>query len=805
MATLEPPYSDSGLDTDGDGLYDYLVVEVPVEVTEAGQFLVLVAVYWDAQGSNTTYLGAGLHVVPVWLPGWRIYNHGLNGPYNAEISLRDAETDTELDSTTFQTTAYSYLDFERPPVSFSPPHSDFGLDADGDGLFDYLVVNASLQVKDTGTYRVSGLLHDPSYDLHIFTFDVTTLEAGLQRVPLWFEGTRINTSDIDGPYTVDLTLFENDTSPFIELDFHTTAPYSYLEFDAPTVSFSPPHSDFGLDNDDDGLFDELVVRISLQVDQRAKVLVTGDLLVASPPVSSKDNVWRILDPGNPTWELHFEGVGIYSLGRDGPYEVEVDLFIEDLGLVDRTIYQTMPYQHTEFRQTSAEFGGADPEATLVDGDGDGRADLLLVDVPLEVRASGDYFLSGVLRTRPLSALASHLVRLDPGNRSITLTYSGITLNRSTSDGPWSVDLNLYRMDGGRYDRDTGSWTTPAYTPSQFEWRPVALVTGSLKETPDGRPVYLGTVTVLDPTTKFLKVAYTDITGQFLLEAYYGTFYVMAMGDYPVSQVERVSFQDGDNLEFLLEAPPPNAVIHDIRFDGWNESQVVTNISLAYGNQTFRAFADLYGDFDGFASDSELSLLLPNTLPPPVGPMPLEIEVDDRSLTRASDEYVGTTGEGEPTSSLPLTMTYESLYRNSTGPEPGPRHNVTIRLRYDTEGLLTSARVALPQGFNGTPIPSANVTVRSVGSGVWEVDPGLAPEGVDPEDLAEVRIEAKAIPEPEEVFDPFLLVLWVAPPVAAVAVMGVVYWLWRRRSRPPATEDEDIQDPLPPSTDGALQT
>ncbi len=791
MATLEPPYSDSGLDNDGDGLYDYLVLQIPVNVTVAGRFRVMATIVsWISQRINVTELDVGLQIVEARLIGWQIYKSGVDGPYSISLSLRDADTYAQLDSDTFVTVSYDHTDFDPPDAIIEGPVTETALDLNNDGLYDELWINFTANITASNTFQFWASLSKDGQPITSAMALHDELTPGKYALSSHLLGPFIRDTGLDGPYSVNLYVharFEGSLWTVSTLDY-TTVAYEAASFNRPWARFLPPLSDEVRDNDGDGLYDELVIHVPIQVDRRAEILVTGDFRSGNQIVQPTDNPARTLEPGNVTWDLSFEGMAIYASKRNGTLDVEVDLHVTGLDLVNRTTYRTASYDYTEFHRTSAEFGGADPEATLVDSDGDGRADLLLVDVPLEVRASGDYFLSSVLRTKPLSTLAYHLVRLDPGNRSITLTYSGITLNRSTSDGPWSVDLNLFRTDGGRYDRDTGSWNTPAYTTSQFEWRPVAIVTGSLKETPDGRPVHFGTVTVLDPTTKFLKVAYTDIGGQFLLEAYNGTFYVMAMGDYPLSQMERVSLQDGDNLEFLLEAPPPNALIHDISFNEWNESQVTTNITLAFGNQTFRAYADLYGDFDGFASDAELSILLANTLPPPLGPMPLEMEVDNRSLERVSQEYMGTKGEGELTSSLPLLMTYGALYGNSTEPEAGTHHNVTVRMSYDTEDLLTSARVALPPGFNGTPSTSASVTVRWVSPGTWEVDPGMAPEGAGPEELAEVRIETVPIREPQA-FDPLLLVLWVAPPIAAAAVIIVVYLLWQGRRKPPGLPEE----------------
>ena len=39
-------------------------------------------------------------------------------------------------------------------ANFSPPHSDYGLDTNSDVFYDYLVVEASVEVVTAGVYRV---------------------------------------------------------------------------------------------------------------------------------------------------------------------------------------------------------------------------------------------------------------------------------------------------------------------------------------------------------------------------------------------------------------------------------------------------------------------------------------------------------------------------------------------------------------------------------------------------------------------------------------------------------------------------
>src|SRR5207237_8187152 len=88
--------------------------------------------------------------------------------------------------------------------NFTPPHSDSGYDANGNGLFDFLLVNASVQISMPGFFTVLGTLHDANNTLQIYNLTSAGLPAGPANLTIWFDGRPINQSGIDGPYTVDL-------------------------------------------------------------------------------------------------------------------------------------------------------------------------------------------------------------------------------------------------------------------------------------------------------------------------------------------------------------------------------------------------------------------------------------------------------------------------------------------------------------------------------------------------------------------------------------------------------------------------
>src|SRR5438552_5730865 len=126
--------------------------------------------------------------------------------------------------------------------NFTPPHSDSGYDTNGNGLFDFLLVNASVQISMPGNFTVFGTLHHANSTLSISNSSSAGLPVGPAVLTIWFDGSLINQSGVDGPYTVDLFLF-NETFALLDSGTHTTQPYSHLAFDGPTP-ITPIQSSF---------------------------------------------------------------------------------------------------------------------------------------------------------------------------------------------------------------------------------------------------------------------------------------------------------------------------------------------------------------------------------------------------------------------------------------------------------------------------------------------------------------------------------------------------------------------------------
>ena len=140
------------------------------------------------------------------------------------------------------------------PVEFILPATDRGLDLDGDGIFDYLIVELNARTSEPGRYYLGGQLYVPlgtheesnatgkiGFQIRIIDIVHTAvyLNESVQTVAVNFEGGRIHGNQINGPYEVSISV-SNETWGFGHAFDCTTDEYDYTQFEQPDLLLSGP-------------------------------------------------------------------------------------------------------------------------------------------------------------------------------------------------------------------------------------------------------------------------------------------------------------------------------------------------------------------------------------------------------------------------------------------------------------------------------------------------------------------------------------------------------------------------------------
>jgi uncharacterized repeat protein (TIGR01451 family) len=244
-STISGPFQDFGLDTDGDGLFNQLVVQAGVNATVAGNYRVL-AVLTDSAGNThtasvLTNLNAGPQTVPLNFDGEAIFNNRVDGPYRLTSVTLSEEGDFDImpvDQRTdvHQTAAYRFGQFQHAGLSLTGTGSTTGIDNDGNGLFNQLRIGVDVEVINAGFYRWSARLTDRNGTEIGFASGSGSFNSGLNTMNLTFDGETIGRNGVDGPYFVRGLILFGAGDSLVASDAFTTSALRASQFEGFTGS-----------------------------------------------------------------------------------------------------------------------------------------------------------------------------------------------------------------------------------------------------------------------------------------------------------------------------------------------------------------------------------------------------------------------------------------------------------------------------------------------------------------------------------------------------------------------------------------
>ena len=476
---------------------------------------------------------------------------------------------------------------------------DYGLDTNGNGTFDWLVVEADLSLPQAGTWDVYAdlsalkppatgscgvggfpppmpILASEAYGPIAWVYERYFFPAGPATVRMAFSGTDIARAGIDGPYVVHARLslggfpYPGIRAPepipgdgFLEWNY-TTKGYAVGAFESPfrPAFFTGPHADAPVDMDTDGLADFLEMTADVQVHVAGRYTLYGSLAE-----KTGSDVVRMIAYGSRDFDLstadtqvllRFRGDQIRQAGVDGPWDFSLTLYGPvDGGYLNGTLPaysgslrpglvfypemlcgSTAPYRAAGFDDTPEflRYTGRFEEITP-DADADGLYDALVLRAEVDVLVSAGFYVSGILRPVPGSvevARTAGSAWLSEGRQWVEFVFSGPQIHGSGVDGPYVATLSLTPMEG-RVDPVT-TFVTKAYRATDFDDRVAGAAgywIGNLTAAPANSSVRITAVIVrgndmltlvLDDT---LQVTVTDAAGSLI-----GSF------------KERVSFPSG---------------------------------------------------------------------------------------------------------------------------------------------------------------------------------------------------------------------------------------------------------------------
>jgi PGF-pre-PGF domain-containing protein len=501
-ATIVGIGPDYGVDTDGDGNYNYLCVEVRVDVQEAGTYELSGWLrdnewYYIGWGDNEVDLEAGDNqILRLYFEGYKIRGSKRFSPYRVEVDLYQVREEEwywwrSLDSGTYTTIGvYSPENFDQPPIEFTSSSFDNAVDTDGDGYYDFLVINVGVRVSENGRYRISGSLYtewlereneEPRWPVWIDwadnEFELSASEEE-QIVQLSFSGVSISRSGENGPYRADFYLSGERERwwSWYGGSSHVTETYYASDFQPVPVQFVKPYSDYGEDTDGDNLYDFLVVEVGVDVKKAGEYIISGSLWPGNAYVM-KDVT---LDVGEQTVTLKFSGSQIYMSESSGSFYAYFGILDKSWEWFDWDCHKTSSYSYEQFDPPKVELVKVSEdwwrekiaildEAVDEYPDNENLYDSLVIDVKVNVRENGTYKVRATLGPDKDSSFdwVENTVSLTIDDNSVQLRFDGYAIVKRKLSGQFWLWIVVSDTEGNWLDSGW-SQTETRYSYESFE-------------------------------------------------------------------------------------------------------------------------------------------------------------------------------------------------------------------------------------------------------------------------------------------------------------------------------------------------
>ena len=162
-------FTDNGTDTDNDGKFDFLEINVTSQIFKEGNYTFIISLYdlFDnlIETKNLSlYLDFGKNAAPLRINGSRIYEKKLNGPYMLKsIELYDSTALADELKNAYMTSSYDFNDFDKPDL----PDLRVSISASDLHLYGIGNVTINITIKNTG--------HKHAFDVFADIFDNKTL------------------------------------------------------------------------------------------------------------------------------------------------------------------------------------------------------------------------------------------------------------------------------------------------------------------------------------------------------------------------------------------------------------------------------------------------------------------------------------------------------------------------------------------------------------------------------------------------------------------------------------------------------
>lgn len=422
---------DYPVDYDGNGLYDAIILEVRVYVNASGEYRLagkLEEIGDQQQRIDSSYpinLTKGkITFVNLTYTWEEIYIEEIEGYLTLKeislLSLTDYETFDEEFYSYNTTYYYNYSEFESPEeINFVL--SDYGEDIDNNSLYDYLSIEMSNLSE--GEYIISINLED-DFGNFFYPYDTPVVyyvdSSGI--IKFNFRGYQLYFPKKYSQYHVPeiFILPSNDSIGRTYYDVHDTDYYNYSEFEDPGIEVLENFSDYGVDENNNSIYDYFSVGMDVNVTDPGYYRFQGYL--DDPLNLPSHNLEPVyLGEGRQRVFMDFSGILINHFGIEGPYFLSW-AGISGLGLNYFPNYTTSNYSYMDFE--------SDPGLEVIgnltdyglDINNNSLYDYLVMEILVNVTLLGTYNVEGYISSLNLDFREDYF--LSEENETLYIYFNG---------------------------------------------------------------------------------------------------------------------------------------------------------------------------------------------------------------------------------------------------------------------------------------------------------------------------------------------------------------------------------------------
>lgn len=235
-------FTDRGIDSDGDQLFNRIGVTPSATITKAASYVI--GVRLTASNGKSIYktvdavFGTGTGQAEVTFEAEDILRElGVDGPYQVtEVRLFEMLAGGDLLLTGVgdglgPTAAYEIAQLQHPPLSLTGTGDSNGEDQDENRLFDSLVVTLGVFADFAGNYQYSVSLYSVDGTELGFLNGSAYFDVGANSLELSFPGRPIGVASANGPYFVANLLVFNSNHSLVSPHAFTTASFKAWQFE----------------------------------------------------------------------------------------------------------------------------------------------------------------------------------------------------------------------------------------------------------------------------------------------------------------------------------------------------------------------------------------------------------------------------------------------------------------------------------------------------------------------------------------------------------------------------------------------